>query len=326
MNEGKAWESVLGTLFCQKGRLRAVRHNELRLPPYMRGQFSAYLYRVPQGELVAVQAHAWSGRETVEELLGAVARFQAQFDKPCVLLVGNLPAPLKQRYVSGGVPFVSSSQVAFIPGYFAQLGSLRPTLPPQADKVNTHGQLTLLRHFLFGDVSGKPLRRVAELLHCQAIQISRGKDSLCSQALCSFTGRTRGASFTLPKPTPELWERALGALSTPVVRTLYLKRIPKDAPLAGESALSCRTLLSAPPLPCHALGKAQAARIPASQILPDAYGAAACVQVWRYNPTLLMQRDDDCVDPLSLYLSLMNDADERIQQELTSLPMPWTAK
>lgn len=326
MKEAQAWEDVMNALFCRVGRLMPVPCDELRLPPYLRGRFSVYRYGMAQGELVAVRDRAWNGRETPEALLGVLARFQSQFKAPCVLLAGEVPAPLKQRYVRAGVPFVSTSRVAFIPGCFLQLGSLRPSLPPQAEKVNMHGQLTLLRHLLFGDVSGKPLRRIAELLHCQAIQVSRGKDSLVAHALCTFTGRTRNASFTLPQPAQGVWERATGVLSSPVVRTLYVTRVPKGAPLAGESALSLSSLLPPPELPCYAVGKAVAARIPASRILPDAYRAAACVQVWRYDPTLLMRQSDSCVDPLSLHLSLMDDTDDRIRQELQSLRMPWTTQ
>ena len=326
MEEVQAWESVLNTLFCQTAKLRPVRHDDAQLPPYMRGRYSVYRYRVPQGGLLVVRDSQWGGAETPEELLGMVARFQTQYRDPCVLLVGELTSTLRQRYVGRGVPFVSLSGVAFIPGYFAQLGSLRAGLPLQAEKVNAHGQLVFLRHLLHGDVSGTSLRRIAELLHCHPIQISRGKDSLAAHALCSYSGRTRNARFSLPEPSTNLWLRARDVLSSPVVRTLFLTREPAHAPLAGESALSRMTLLSPPARPCFAMGREDAARIRAAYILPDAYGAAASVQVWRYSPTLLMQPGDNCVDPLSLYLSLVDEADDRILQELQSLPMPWTPK
>ena len=326
MGEEKVWEGVLNTLFCQSVRLSPARHDDAQLPPYLRGRYSVYRYRVPQGVLVAIQDRQWSGMETPEELLGIAARFQAQFELPVVLLVGELTSTLRNRYVGRGVPFASLNGVAFVPGYFMQLARLRQGLPLHREKVNAHGQLMFLRHLLHGDVSGESLRRVAELLHCHPIQISRGKDSLAAHALCSFSGRTRNARFSLPEPSADLWLRARDVLDSPVARILYLNRIPAHAPLAGESALSRSSLLSPPALPCYAMGREDAAHIPAARILPDAYGAAASVQVWRYDPALLMQRGDTCVDPLSLYLSLMDEADDRILQELQSLPMPWTPK
>jgi hypothetical protein len=49
----------------------------------------------------------------------------------------------------------------------------------------------------------------------------------------------------------------------------------------------------------------------------DAEQATARIEVWSYHPRLL--GDDRTVDPLSLYLSLRNSADERVQQQLEKL-------
>jgi hypothetical protein len=50
---------------------------------------------------------------------------------------------------------------------------------------------------------------------------------------------------------------------------------------------------------------------------PDAEQATAKIEVWSYEPKLL--GDNEAVDPLSLYLSLRNSADERIQQQIELL-------
>ena len=50
---------------------------------------------------------------------------------------------------------------------------------------------------------------------------------------------------------------------------------------------------------------------------PDAEQATAKMEVWSYEPKLL--GDNETVDPLSLYLSLRYNADERVQQQLERL-------
>ena len=50
---------------------------------------------------------------------------------------------------------------------------------------------------------------------------------------------------------------------------------------------------------------------------PDAEQATAKIEVWSYEPKLL--GDNEVVDPLSLYLSLRYNADERVQQQLERL-------
>jgi hypothetical protein len=46
-----------------------------------------------------------------------------------------------------------------------------------------------------------------------------------------------------------------------------------------------------------------------------------CLEIWKYDPMLLINNleKNDLVDPLSLYLSLQNNHDERIKMELDKL-------
>lgn len=39
--------------------------------------------------------------------------------------------------------------------------------------------------------------------------------------------------------------------------------------------------------------------------------AIPCIEIWRYNPKTLAK--NGCVDPLSLYLSMVGNEDDRIQ-------------
>ena len=56
---------------------------------------------------------------------------------------------------------------------------------------------------------------------------------------------------------------------------------------------------------------------------PDAEQATAQIEVWSYEPKIL--GDNEKVDTLSLYLSLRDSPDERIQQQLETLirEFPW---
>ena len=90
--------------------------------------------------------------------------------------------------------------------------------------------------------------------------------------------------------------------------------------LAGISALSLRTMIAADRLPSYALtlaGFQEAVEKGACTGCRDAESATARIEVWSYEPRLL--GDEQMVDPLSLYLSLRDSPDERIQQQLEQL-------
>jgi hypothetical protein len=94
----------------------------------------------------------------------------------------------------------------------------------------------------------------------------------------------------------------------------------ETALLAGMSALSLRTMIAADRLPTYALPLAAFQDLLERGVCAgchDAENATAKIEVWSYNPHLL--GDDRMVDPLSLYLSLRNSSDERVQQQLEQL-------
>jgi hypothetical protein len=126
----------------------------------------------------------------------------------------------------------------------------------------------------------------------------------------------------------KLWDRALPLLRTPVKRTIDVGVITRGLPVvdAGLTALARRTMLAAPPIATvatehRALRRALATR----EVLPWAAEdePAKRVEAWAYDPRLLT--DDLTADPLSLWLSLRHDPDERVQAALGELleAVPW---
>jgi hypothetical protein len=128
------------------------------------------------------------------------------------------------------------------------------------------------------------------------------------------SGRNRLIDFGEDKRA--LWQRAMPVLRTPVARTEWVVMPPasglRDMPLAGLSALAASTLLAAPDKVCVAAAKDDWTTLGRHGIKPVPYEemADAQVQVWRYDPTLLAE--EGAVDPLSLYLSLRDDDDDRV--------------
>ncbi|ANI58064.1 hypothetical protein [Pseudomonas sp. GR 6-02] len=156
----------------------------------------------------------------------------------------------------------------------------------------------------------------------------------------------------------ETWEMAKDYMRTPVKKTLWLNAIPEafDTPmlLAGEAALAEMSLLASPKVPGFAMTTAQfdhireLAQSDHLQKVNTAYGveigfwgstsktakskrettfpyfevpqnhAACCIQFWNYEP-LHSNIAIGVVDPFSLYLSLKDDHDDRVQMCLDEM-------
>jgi hypothetical protein len=95
--------------------------------------------------------------------------------------------------------------------------------------------------------------------------------------------------------------------------------------LAGLSALARYSMLTEPQWPIYAVSPAQwkAATRAGMEILPEQQLSACEYQQWHYNPALVPNAAT--VDPLSLTLSLQDDADDRVQLALSELKehFPW---
>jgi hypothetical protein len=117
-------------------------------------------------------------------------------------------------------------------------------------------------------------------------------------------------------------------LSSPVAKTVWIQGEKPGHPAlqAGLTALSRRTMIADDRLPTFALqSEVFQAHLERgnSRGCPGPEDADLKMEVWTYNPQLFA--DNGSVDPLSLFLSLHDFPDERVQQQLELLinEFPW---
>jgi len=171
-------------------------------------------------------------------------------------------------------------------------------------------------------LADKPLKEIAQKLHYSPMMITKVKDEFEAAEICQIVRNGRSTAFNFTATGRDLWKRVAPHLTSPVKKTRWVNWSKPAAPalLGGMSALSERTLIAAERLPTFAL------TLTAYQDLlergtmvgcREAESATACIEIWSYDPHLL--GDDRMVDPLSLYLSLRSNEDERVQQQLNRL-------
>lgn len=137
-----------------------------------------------------------------------------------------------------------------------------------------------------------------------------------------MTGRNRRASFH--EPREQVWEKALPLLNSPVKRCVYLTdrtQAAEKAPKAGFTALADLSMLTPPRLPVYAQKICYSKASPdwwEPLVTPHVDEARAQLQLWSYRP-LKEKAPIDCVDRLSLYLSLKDQDDSRTQEALSQL-------
>lgn len=120
----------------------------------------------------------------------------------------------------------------------------------------------------------------------------------------------------------EVYQKAKLYLRTPVKKVVGITRdIGRELhfPRAGESALAFYGELNSPAIPTYAMSASNFKALKNTRDIQESKGIddiKAYVEIWNYDPDF---PEDLAVDKVSLYLSLKDHPDERVQIELDEL-------
>ncbi|CAN5418103.1 hypothetical protein BH09VER1_BH09VER1_29300 [soil metagenome] len=300
-----------------------------KVPLFLRNRYSLYsvtLFGRPWS--LAVEDETWD--------LGSPAEYGKQAEMlqphlraPVAFVLSALPSHARNRMVQKGIPFVVPGKQTFLPGGLVDLREHFPQPTPKGrTSLSPTAQVTLLYHLVREPLSNLPLKDIAGKLNYSAMTLTKAKDELEDAGLCEVERIGRALSLKFTSEKRSLWEKSQERLISPVKKTRWVRWKTPGYPalFAGISALSRRTIIADDSLPTYALGPRMLESWLETGVLtgcPDAEGASAKIEVWSYEPKLL--GDNECVDPLSLYLSLRYSSDERVQQQRDRLieEVPW---
>lgn len=304
---------------------------------------------------IAVTTTPWRGRERLPHFLKELYGFAETnlLGLPCLLVVdtssaGQSPAALRKhmdllrtkqntdviyvrasvtaynrkRLMEHKVPFIVPGNQMYLPmlaidlrEHFRRLRSEPLTFSPSTQAVVIHALLRGAEQVFI------PLE-MAQRLGYSAMTMTRAFDELEVANLGEVTvnGRERCLRFTPSRQ--EIWTKAQPFLRSPVSKRLFIRDAKNGAGgvRAGLSALAQYSMLAPPAYTTYALSredwKSQRQRHKAV-VVPNQESDANEIEVWSYPPALFAERD--VVDPLSLYLSLKDNPDERIESSLDEM-------
>jgi hypothetical protein len=293
------------------------------LPLFLRERYAIYSTRLfGRKSLLALEAEDWEGGSPGEYRTHSKA-LRAMLGEPVVLVLPILPSYARNRMVQMGIPFIVPGSQTFIPNRLIDLRERFPQpSPKRRETLSPAAQCTVLYHLLREPLDKTPLKVIGQKVHYSPMMMTKVKDELEATEICETVRSGRSMCLDFMVKGRSLWERVQPQLTSPVKKTRWVQWEKPGYPalLAGISALSLRTMIADDRLPTYALplqafhdflegGTFTGCR--------DAENATARIEIWFYDPLLL--GDSRMVDPLSLYLSLRNSADERVQQQLERL-------
>jgi DNA-binding MarR family transcriptional regulator len=257
-----------------------------------------------------------------------ISQVHAKSDWPIIYVRDRVTAYNRKRLIEQRVPFVVPGNQMYLPDlgidlreHFRKQVVTQPQFRPATQ--------ALVIHALLRDREG-PLAatELAPELGYSSMTLSRAFDEIEAAELGESrpAGRERFLHFAAPRR--ELWKRAQPFLKDPVKARHFIQSpsIEGLGPSAGLSALARYSMLDDPKNQVVAMSREHWTSLRqrgAVTVLPMREPSAFEIETWSYAPR--MYRQQGVVDPLSLYLSLRQSPEERVEQALGHMmeSLPW---
>ena len=304
-------EGVLGA------RVELALDEQLRLPAYLRR-----LYGLWRGDVLGESVLFACGRrrdrqQTPKRMVTEARTLQsAAGTVPVVMVLRRVDSSVRRRLIQHRIPFVVPGLQLFLPPLGVDLREHVQRVTHVPEWLGWPTQVTLIRHVLRRDVEGRPLQDVAADLGYSKMTLTNVQQSLVAVGVAELErqGRTRALRFLeSPRAT---WDAAAPRLRSPVWKRWFVDVAGGHGGglVAGLTALSRLTDIADTGAPTMALSRDAASAAVHEGALTEVEEdeCDALVQVWKYDPRVLAE--SECVDPLSLHLSVRDDPEPRMQQ------------
>lgn len=252
------------------------------------------------------------------------AALVSRLEREVIVVVPDIRSYERRQLVQKRLPFVAPGRQLFLPMFLADFReTFSVPAQPKAESMSWISQLIVLRHLLNGGIVERPLADVAETLGYTAMAVTHGVRELVALELCTKVPKGRAKTIQFNLESKALWERALVHMRSPAGRrypVVGADGMMRDVLDAGLTALAGKTNLAYNGPRMLALPNREVRRLLSDnslEIRVDEEDAEFVLEGWSYSPQLLS--NGPTVDELSLYLSLKDDTDERVQMALTDM-------
>jgi DNA-binding MarR family transcriptional regulator len=255
------------------------------------------------------------------------------FEKKVVLVIENLATYNRKRLIEKGINFIVAGKQLFLPELLIDLKEsyTNPRAKQKREKLLPSAQFLLIYHIIHRNKEWKleehSFKEIAQELDYTPMAITNAIDNLKYHDIVDVQGeKEKYIRFRLERG--ELWRTVeqQNLLVNPVLKTVFVDEMPKDVFMlqTNASAMPEYSNLNPSTQQYYAIEKTAFYGLQKSNVLinPNDHEGRYALEVWKYNPLTLVDElpnDMPVVDPLSLYLSLKDSQDERIEMALEQI-------
>lgn len=241
-------------------------------------------------------------------------RLQKILAMPIVFLFDRLLHNERNRLIDRGVYFIVSDKYTYLP--YLIINAKQADKKP-VEMLTPAAQYILLFHLQKQSMNGLTINEIESQTPYKYITLTRAITCLEQLKLCrSEKGIDKKKRIYFDGTTSALWERAQAYIWTPIKSVHYCDEISiNDLTICGVNALAHYSHLNPEAGKMIAMDDIQFKELSESATFKGLNQTEGNVkiEVWKYPP---ITADEPFVDKLSLYLTLKEDKDPRVEKEL----------
>jgi hypothetical protein len=244
-------------------------------------------------------------------------RIEFTIHLPAVFYFEQLPTYLRDRLVEQGVYFIASDRYAFVPTLII---NRRESDERIRDNLTPAAQYILLYHLQVKSLNGLSIKELENLVLYKYKTISKSLLQLQYHGLLSLNGG-KDKTIVIDASNRDLWNKAQPYLINPIKADYYSSSVFNAGFIGGISALSHYSMLAPEDVPTRVLTTDHFSELKKNDYPFLPFEDIQRIEVWKYPPLSI----DGYVDTLSLYLTLKEDKDPRVEKELETMinEMSW---
>ena len=306
--------------------IEILQQNDSLLPFALQQYYHVYVAKILKYEIVFLYSYSENPASPVqiEKHLHAAEKYT---NKKVCLVFDTITPYMRKKLIERQIPFVVPNKQMFIPflaihlqEHFILAHSNQARISPSMQALILYALVN--KQFVWN------IHEAAKELDYSFASMNRAFENLIRLNLCKKEYRSaqtrRIQTFTFFE---NLWDLALPYLKSPVEKKVFVRNhhISIDQTFyAGLTALSHYSMLAEEPASTMAISPLDWQKLKHSstlELVPFADQDTVILEIWSYSPGLLTQ--SKYVDTRSLYLSLRDNFDERINSELERLKREW---
>lgn len=245
-------------------------------------------------------------------------------NKEVILLLSGINSFNRKRLIDYKIQFIVPGRQMYLPDLKIDLRERFSSFASPKNSFRPAAQSILLYMLINKDNSPYDVDRLYSLTGYSKATIRRSLLEFENINIGIVSREDKNKILKVDESNKTLWQQVNSYFQNPVNQEIFLAEIPSylDLQIAGLSALAEYSLIASPPNPVYAIFKNDWYKLAKDNSIKDLIEPVQTesnikLQIWNYSPGLWTHKN--IVDKYSLYLSLKDDHDERVEQALEDI-------